>query len=172
MNPAKLNDLKKELLNLDSKALVEICLRVAKYKKENKELVNYLLFNAEEPLEYAELVKSSLLEEFENLSKHYYYSIKSLRKVLRAMNRHIKYTGSKEVEIEITIWFCDNFLRYADTKSGQKPLRAIFVRQMERISKVLPKLHEDLQFDYQIELDKLQEIAAVKMKNEKLLNFL
>ena len=72
MNPAKLNDLKKELLNLDSKALVEICLRVAKYKKENKELVNYLLFNAEEPLEYAELVKSSLLEEFENLSKHYY----------------------------------------------------------------------------------------------------
>lgn len=172
MNPAKLNDLKKELLNLDSKALVEICLRVVKYKKENKELVNYLLFNAEEPLEYAELVKSSLLEEFENLPKHYYYSIKSLRKVLRAMNKHIKYTGSKEVEIEITIWFCDNFLRYTDTKSGQKPLRAILVRQMERISKVLPKLHEDLQFDYHLEFDKLQEIAAVKMKNEKLLNFL
>jgi hypothetical protein len=118
------------------------------------------------------LVKSSLLEEFENLPKHYYYSIKSLRKVLRAMNKHIKYTGSKEVEIEITIWFCDNFLRYTDTKSGQKPLRAILVRQMERISKVLPKLHEDLQFDYQLEFDKLQEIAAVKMKNEKLLNFL
>lgn len=172
MKPEKLTDIKKELLTLDLKELVEICLRTAKYKKENKELLNYLLFYADDALQYAELIKSSLEPEFKTLQKHNYYSVKTLRKILRAMNRHIKFTGSKQVEVEMALWFCRNFLQFADTTSSHKPLKALFFRQMERAFKSLPKLHEDLQFDYQQEFESLEADAAKNLKERRLFNFL
>jgi DNA polymerase III gamma/tau subunit len=165
MKPEKLSDIKKELLAQDAKQLSEICLRMAKYKKENKELLNYLLFNADDPMEYAEELKRSLQLEFVALQKHYYYSLKTLRKILRVMNRHIKFTASKQVEVEMLLWFCKNFIAHADTRSSHKPLTALFIRQMEKISKTLVKLHEDLQFDYRIEFDALIEDADQKVRN-------
>ena len=53
MKPEKLSDLKKVLLVLNTTELTEICLRLAKYKKENKELLAYLLFDANEPMNFA-----------------------------------------------------------------------------------------------------------------------
>ena len=148
MKPEKLSDIKKELSSRTIQELTEICLRIAKYKKENKELLNYLLFDSSDPLAYTEQVKLFLIEDFKALQNHYYYSTKSLRKIIRLMNRYAKYTGSKQVEIELSLWFCSNFLLYADLRSSHKPLQALLIRQLEKISKILPKLHEDLQYDY------------------------
>ena len=148
MRVEKLSDIKKELRSLNAEALTEICLRLAKYKKDNKELLSYLLYEAENPLNYAEEVKSTLLLSFQSLNRSAYTSTKEIRKIVRLLAKHAKYTGSKEVEIELLLWFCTNFLRYADTRSSHKPLQAIFSRQMEKIKRMLPKLHEDLQFDY------------------------
>jgi len=164
MKPEKLTDIKKELLMQDVKQLSEICVRIAKYKKENKELLNYLLFRADDPMAYAEEIKSGLDAEFRTLPRQSYYSIKTLRKILRLMNRHIKFTGSKQVEIEMLLWFCNNFLIYADVRSSYKPLRALFMRQMQKINKLFPKLHEDLQFDYRTEFETLIEDAEKKIK--------
>lgn len=155
MKPEKLGDIKKELLSRSVQELTDICLRLAKYKKENKELLNYLLYDAAEPLEYANQVKLFLEEEFKNLQKHYYYSTKSLRKIIRLINRHAKYTASKQVELELALWFCDNFLLYADLRTSHKPLQGLLTRQFEKISKLIPKLHEDLQFDYKKEFETL-----------------
>ena len=164
MKLEKLSNIKKELQVLDAQQLSAICLRMAKYKKENKELLNYLLFNADDPMEYAESIKTSLQIDFITLQKHYYYSIKTLRKILRLMNRHIKFTGSKQVEIELLLWFCRNFLAHADVKSSYKPLKALFIRQLEKIDKILIKLHEDLQFDYRIEFEALIRDAEKSIK--------
>ncbi len=71
------------------------------------------------------------------------------------MNRYAKYTASRQVDIELALWFCSNFLLYADLKSSHKPLQGLLIRQLEKISKLLPKLHEDLQFDYQSEFEEL-----------------
>jgi len=164
MKPEKLSDLKKTLSNLNSAELTEICLRLAKYKKENKELLNYLLFDAREPLQYAENVKKFLNEEFESMQKHPYYSNKSLRKIIRVMNRYAKYTGSKQVEIELSIWFCNNYLNYVDLKTSHKPLQFLLKRQIEKTIKLMDKLHEDLQFDYHKELEILLLNAEKKAK--------
>jgi hypothetical protein len=164
MKPEKLSDIKKELLAQDVKRLSEICLRIAKYKKENKELLDYLLFRSGDPMDYAESIKSSLEGEFKTLRTHYYYSLKTLRKILRLMNRYVKYTASKQVEIEMLLWYCRNFLMYADIRSSHKPLRALFMRQMEKINKLFPKLHEDLQFDYRAEFEALVTDAEKRMK--------
>ena len=153
MKPEKLSDLKKELSGLSVHELTEICLRLAKYKKENKELLTYLLFDADDPMKYAEDVKNFLIEDFKTMQKHYYYSTKSMRKIIRLINRYAKYTGSKEVETELALWFCINFLKYADLRTSHKPLQGLLTRQFEKIIKLLPKLHEDLQFDYQKEFE-------------------
>ena len=164
MRVEKLSDIKKELKSHNSEALTEICLRLAKYKKDNKELLSYLLYEADNPLNYAEQVKSELLLNFQNLSRSAYTSTKELRKIVRLFTKHAKYTGSKEVEIELLLWFCSNFLEYADTRSSHKPLQTIFSRQMEKIRKILPKLHEDLQFDYSSMYEQLLEDADNKVR--------
>ncbi|WP_051189599.1 hypothetical protein [Daejeonella oryzae] len=163
MKPEKLTDIKKELSHKSVQELTDLCLRLAKYKKENKELLNYLLYDASEPLQYSEKVKTFLNEDFKNLQHHYYYSSKSLRKILRLMNRYIKYTASKQVEIELLLWFCNSFIKYADTRTSHKPLQALFIRQLDKIKLIIPKLHEDLQFDYVQEFEEMLSLAAGKI---------
>lgn len=164
MKPEKLTIIKKELNGLSAQQLTEICLRLAKYKKDNKELLNYLLFDAGDPLAYAEQVKAFLDEDFKTLPKHYYQSSKTLRKILRLMNRHAKYTASRQVELEMLLWFCSNFMKYADTGTSHKPLQAIFIRQLDKIKALLPKLHEDLQFDYTREFESLITKTSGKIR--------
>ena len=57
MKAVSISEIKKELTNLDGKTLQEICLRLAKYKLENKELLTYLLFEAHDESSYISLVK-------------------------------------------------------------------------------------------------------------------
>jgi hypothetical protein len=164
MKPEKLSDLKKELTGLSTHELIDICLRIAKYKKDNKELLSYLLFDADTPMKYAEQIKSFLLEDFKSMQKHYYYSTKSMRKIIRLINRYAKYTGSKEVEIELSLWFCTNFLKFADLQTSHKPMQGLLTRQFEKIIKLIPKLHEDLQFDYQKEFDVVVNNASAQTR--------
>jgi hypothetical protein len=164
MRVEKLNDIKKELRQLNAEALAEICLRIAKYKKENKELLSYLLYDADNPLNYAEEVKASLLPSFQNLNKSSYASTKEIRKIVRSLAKHSKYTASKEVELELLLWFCHRFLEYADARSSHKPLISLFTRQLEKIRRIIPKLHEDLQFDYSELYNNLIADAAEKVR--------
>ena len=46
MKPASLSLLKRELENLSAKEVQELCLKLAKYKKDNKELLSYLIFDS------------------------------------------------------------------------------------------------------------------------------
>jgi hypothetical protein len=164
MKPEKLSDIKKDLSGRSVQELTEICLRIAKYKKDNKELLNYLLFDSNDPMAYAGQVKSFLETDFKALQPNYYYSTKSLRKIIRMMNRYAKYTASKQVETELALWFCHNYLLYADLKSSHKPLQGLLSRQLEKINKLLPKLHEDLQFDYKSEFEEILNRAENQVR--------
>lgn len=155
MKTEKLADLKKELSHKTVPELVAVCLRLAKYKKENKELLSYLLYDAYDALAYAEKIKAVLQTDFEALNKHYYYSTKSLRKILRNLNKHAKYTQVKQVEVELLIWFCKNYLVYVDKSTSYKPLQALFIRQLDKIAKLIAALEDDLQYDYTLEFKNL-----------------
>lgn len=155
MKAEKLTDIKKELSHKTVQQLSDLCLRLAKYKKDNKELLTYLLYGANDPLRYAEQVKSFLEDDFKALPKNQYYAIKSLRKILRLLTKQAKYTASKQAELELLIWFCKNYIAYADNKTVNKTLQGLFLRQVEKINKLLPRLHEDLQYDYRQELERI-----------------
>jgi hypothetical protein len=149
MKAASLNEIKKELAELDSKAVQNLCMRLAKYKKENKELLTYLLFEAHDEAAFVNNVKTEMDDLFQGLpTGNVYYIKKSLRKILRIVNKQIKYSGLKQTELELRLYFCGKI------KEANVPLRSSTVLynlnegQVKKIKASLTYLPEDLQFDY------------------------
>lgn len=149
MKTASLNEIRKELTSLDQAALEQLCASLARFKKENKELLTYLLFEAHDEVAYVENVKSDLDGLFESLPKgNVYFVKKGLRKILRFLNKQIKYSGIPATEIELRIYFC------LGIKHAQIPLQKstvlynLYQQQLKKILAVLSKLPEDLQYDY------------------------
>ncbi|NNE28014.1 MAG: hypothetical protein HKN16_00150 [Saprospiraceae bacterium] len=150
MKPATVHQIKGELQLLDSKRLTEICLRLAKYKKENKELLTYMLFEAGDEQEYIKGLKEEITIQFSEMNqRNIYYAKKSIRKILRYTDRFLKYSGNKETEVEMRIFFCEQLrdLRFSLRRSTV--LTNLYNRQVLKIRQALSKLHEDIQFDYQ-----------------------
>jgi len=143
-----LQDIKKELQHLSSLQIADLCLRLARYKKENKELLAYLLFQANDLESFVEQIKAESGFMFSQLPVHSYNAAKGMRKILRLLSKYNKFMGSKEAEIELLINFCNNYVQYTDRKITYKPMRLILTRQMEKIRTLIGKLHEDLQDDF------------------------
>jgi hypothetical protein len=157
-----LQDIKKELQHLSPLQMADLCLRLARYKKENKELLAYLLFQAGNETAFIEQVKAESGFMFSQLPVHSYTAAKSMRKILRLLGKYIKFMGSKEAEIELLLNFCSNYIQYTDRKVGYKPMRLILTRQLLKIQKLIDKLHEDLQADFSNEYNALIEEAEKK----------
>jgi predicted XRE-type DNA-binding protein len=158
-----LQEIKKELAQLSDKQAAELCLRMARYKKENKELLAYLLFDADDELAFAESFKHDIGLAMSQVPSQSYVATKALRKTLKLINKYIKFTGSKQVEVELLLSFCKNYVEYVDRRTSHKPLRLILVKQLEKIKKAIAKLHEDLQFDYTQEFDTLVDDAVARL---------
>ena len=158
MKTASLAELKKELENLTPKELRDLCNRLAKYKKENKELLTYLLFEAHDNKAYMGSIKKQADELFDEINKtNIYYAKKSLRKILRIINKYIKYTGSKEVEVELLIYYCKKIRKSGISFQKSTALSNLYMRQVDKIKKALATIHEDLQFDYKEDLETLMK---------------
>ena len=155
MKAASVSELKKELQAVPPAKLVEVCLRLAKFKKENKELLTYLLFEEDDLQGYIAAVKGVMDEEFANPPKsNPYYVKKHLRKILRAVNKHIKYTGSKVAEIELLLYFCFRIKR-SGMRLDTPALENLIMQQLKKIKKAIETQHEDLQYEYLREFEKL-----------------
>ena len=150
MDTASLSDIKKELKTIAPEQLQELCLRLAKYKKENKELLNYLLFEAIDEQSFIQNVKEEIDDQFGLLNKSsFYLAKKTLRKALRTTEKYIKFSGSKETEIELLIYFCEKMKKSGLRMRSHRVILNMYLRQVERIKKVYSVLHEDLQYDYE-----------------------
>jgi hypothetical protein len=157
-----LQDIKKELQHLPAAEMGELLLRLARYKKENKELLAYILFDANNEAAFIEKVKAESGFMFSQLPSRSYDAAKSLRKILRLLAKYTKFTGSKEAEIDLLMSFCHNYVDYIDRKISYKPLRMILTRQLLKIRTLIGKLHEDLQYDYTEEYNSLHKAAESK----------
>ena len=156
MKAATINELKNELSSSSSSKLTELCLRLARFKKENKELLTYLLFEAHDTAAYIESVKQEMDSQFAAMNKsNVYFVKKTLRKILRTANKYIRYSGLPVVEIELLIYFCST-MKALDISINKNPvLTNIYQFQLKKINKAVATLHEDLQYDYVREIQKL-----------------
>ena len=158
MKAATINELKQELSTLTAPRLVDLCVRLARFKKENKELLTFLLFEAHDINGYIASVKKEMDSQFETINKSNVYFIKkTLRKVLRITNKFIRYSGSPIAETELRIHFCAA-IKTMDIRINRNPvLSNIYQNQLKKINKAIATLHEDLQYDYLKEVKNISE---------------
>ena len=159
MKIASLSELKKELLTRSPEEVLALCLRLARQKKESKELLHYLVFEAEDEESYVQALKDDMDDDFEAINtSHVYWAKKSISKVLRGLNKHLRFSGNKRTEVEMRLYFCQKI------KDLQVPIRKsvalynLYQRQLAAINKALGYLHEDLRADYEYALEELREI--------------
>jgi hypothetical protein len=157
MKAASLHEIKKEMERLGPEELLAFCLRLAKFKKDNKELLTYLLYESDNEGAYVAHVKEDIDDLFNELpvGNNLYYLKKSLRKILRLTNKQIKYSGAKQTEVELRIYFCTR-LKNSGIKFHKSPVLVnLYNQQLKKIQAAMSKLPEDLQFDYQRALQQL-----------------
>lgn len=156
MKTASIQELKQELLALKPAKLTELCLRLARFKKENKELLTFLLFEAHDEEAYVRSVKELIQEGFTELPKpNLYLSKKTLRKILRITNRYIKYAGSKTAEVSLLMYFCQQMKSSGIAYEKSTVLNNLYEAQLKKIRAALKTLHEDIQYDFLRELEDL-----------------
>lgn len=156
MKPASVKELKDELKHRPPQELLEIVLRLSRFKKENKELLTYLLFSAADEEGYIEAVKQEMDEQFEEINRSsYYFMKKSMRKILRNVKKFSRYSGKKETEAELLTYYLQKMDSFSPSIHRNKTLQNLFDRQLALVKKNIQKLHEDLQYDLNLELEKL-----------------
>ena len=149
MKAASVTELKEELKTLKPAQLMELCLRLARFKKENKELLTYLLFEAHHEEEYIESIKKEIEELFSEINlSHLYFAKKSLRKIVRVINKYSRYSGIKQTEIELRLYFCVTLKNSEIPVQRNAVINNLYQFQLKKIDTLLETLHEDLQYDY------------------------
>ncbi len=156
MKTVTVRELSQELTFRTPKELRDLCLRLSRFKKENKELLTYLLFESSDEMSYIAGVKKEMDEEFEQINKTTWYFIKkSVRKILKNTRKYIRYSQKKQTEVELLLYFCTKLKKLSPSIQKNTSLMNIYNRQIDTIIKKIPALHEDLQYDYGIELGEL-----------------
>ncbi|MEI7737062.1 MAG: hypothetical protein WCI49_16445 [Ferruginibacter sp.] len=157
MKAATINELKQELLNTPPAKVTELCLRLARFKKENKELLTFLLFEADDIPAYIGNIKIEMDIQFDSINKsNVYFVKKTLRKILRITNKFIRYSGNAAVETELLIYFCSTVKQMGTAINNNPVIANIYNNQLKKIHKAVATMHEDLQYDYLKDIQQLQ----------------
>ena len=157
MKAASAKEIKQELMARSPKELLNLCLRLSRFKKENKELLTYLLFEVEDEEGYIRSVKITIDETFDQINiNRYYYVRKSLMKILRMIKKYSRYSLKKETEVELLLYFCSKLMELDPYIRRNRSFKNFYDRQIIKIEKTIPSLHEDLQYDYGLKLEDLK----------------
>lgn len=156
LKPATVAQIKKELKFRSSDELEALCLRLARFKKENKEVLTYLLFESDDEEAYVSQVKEHIEQSFSEINANsFYYVKKSIRKILRETKKYIRYSSVKETEVELLLYFCRTLKAYRPSIKNSVTMVNLYQRQLDLIRKKIMTLHEDLQYDYTQEIEAL-----------------
>lgn len=157
MKSAGLSELKKELHQLPATELVELCIALAKYKKDNKEFLGYLLFESHDNATFVMEIKAEVDAHFLELraQANLYYIKKSLRKLLRILTKYCKYIGNKAIAAELHIYFCLKLKESGIPIRKSQLLVNMYEQQLKKINTFISSLHEDLQSDFEKDLEKI-----------------
>jgi len=156
LKTATVTEIKKELKHRSPEDLLELCLKLSRFKKENKELLTYLLFEADSEQIYIQNIKELIDNQFENINTKTFYIIKkSVRKILRETKKYIRYSKNKETEVELLVHFCSSLKDFKPSIKKNNTLTNLYARQLIYITKKISALHEDLQYDYKLEVKDL-----------------
>lgn len=157
MKAASSKEIKSALLEQSSTQLIDLCLRLARFKKENKELLTYLLFEEQDEDAYILSAKKIIDEGFQTLNiQSVYIAKKNLRKIIRITNKFIKYSGIDTTEITLLIYVCRCIKESGLKLNNSVALKNIYLSLLKKISTKISGMHEDLQYDFNKEVQALE----------------
>lgn len=158
MKSASLSEIKKELQQMNSAEVIDFCLTLAKYKKDNKELLTYILFESGNRDQFVTDVKAEIQEQIEILKNQpsLYLVKKSLRKVVRLMLKYSRYINNPKLSAEIYICFCQQLKNSGIPFRQSQLIVNLYEQQLKKIHAFVSTLHEDLQYDYLKEVEQLE----------------
>ncbi|HQQ94170.1 MAG TPA: hypothetical protein PLQ93_06420 [Bacteroidia bacterium] len=144
--------------HLHASDLIELCIKLARYKKENKDYLDYLLFSASDRDRYLNDIKSDMELQFGSIdpAQNLYYIKKSLRKIQRSLNRFSKYFNDKAFTVELHLHYCKCLKNSNIPFRKSQQLVQLYERELIRILSLVSSLHEDLRADYAGLLEELQ----------------
>ena len=156
MKAVTVKQIKDELEHRSHKELMDLCLKLSRFKKDNKELLTYLLFESQNEEFYIQSIKDYMDELFEGINTDsFYYIRKSVRKILSQIKKFIRYSKKKETEAELLLHFCWRLQELTPSIARSPRLVNVYMRQLNMAEKAISALHEDLQYDYKEELENL-----------------
>jgi hypothetical protein len=157
MKAASSKEIKSALVEQSSTQLIDLCLRLARFKKENKELLTYLLFEEQDEEGYIISAKKLIDEGFETLNiQSAYIAKKNLRKIIRITNKFIKYSGIDTTEITLLIYVCRCIQESGLKLNNSVALKNIYLSLIKKIKTKISSMHEDLQYDFNKEIEDLE----------------
>lgn len=157
MQAATLAHLKNELKTMPSADLIEVCIKLIKFKKENKELVSYLLFESGNETAYILNLKNEIDELFDQVNTNsVFWAKKTIRKILRIITKHSKYSGMATTQIQMLLHFCNKLNELPLDYTNNAAMFNLYNNQLKKMDKLILTLHEDLQFDYLQRIDQLR----------------
>lgn len=162
----RLSDLKKELSLRDKAELVQLCVRFARLKQENKELLAYLLFDADDPVFYAQKLKPEIEAIWEQPFYNPWAMNKSLRKALRIIARYRRFTASARGENDLLLHLFLGMHAHWRPEFRQKIFGKMLYRQISKIKKNIAKMESDYQSDYEEPLRELQRETERRFGSE------
>ncbi len=158
MKAASQSEIKRALKDKSPKELLDYCLHLSRFKKENKELLTYLVFEADYEEGYIESVKTEIETQFDSITAlNLYYIKKSVRKIQRQAKKYIRYSKKPVTEIEILLFFCEQMKDFKINLFKNKMLYNMYYREIDLIKRKIEKLDDDLKFDYSKELENLMQ---------------
>ncbi len=116
-----------------------------------------MLFESSNEQAYIESIKQEVDEQFMQINTDsYFYIKKSVRKILRNLKKYIRYSLNKETEVELLLYFCSKLAEFQPSILNNVTLSNLYKRQILFIKNKIKALHEDLQYDYNFELNNLK----------------
>ncbi len=156
MKSASLAEIRKELKTLSREEIVELCDKLIRYKRDNKELLNYLLFESNDEDAYATAIKEDVSEAFAATNtRGFYLAKKSIRRALRIADKYIKYSDRPETELDVRLHFCEELRELDIDFRRSKVMLNLYERQVVKIQDIYSDLHEDLQFEFRSRVEAL-----------------
>jgi hypothetical protein len=153
MKAASIAELKKALVRLEHGDLLEACLRLARFKKDNKELLTYLLFLSNDERDFANQLCREIDEQFLMTPNAHR---KTVRKTIRWMNKCLRFSSDKDTEVQVRLHFCHAMKSSETTILGSKVMTNMYTGQLKKIRTVIEKFHHDVRHDIEREIRELE----------------
>ena len=153
MKAASIAELKKTLVQLDHGELLGACLSLARFKKDNKELLTYLLFLSQDEQGFVNSLCDEIDEQFRLTPDPHK---KTLRKVIRWMNKCLRFSKIKDTEVQVRLHFCRALRSSKVQIRRSKVVTNMYNGQLKKVRTVIQKLHEDVRHDVEREIQVLE----------------